>query len=326
MTFGSEKPFRYRLYEFVLLSGIALPELYGTEVSEDAPFDVALKVKRTFRSVERNESWHTFPPGSPSPSFLWSRGESGLSLVFPGVAEVVVDARGTEIECVPEPDVPPELLRHILLDAVLPLVLGLRGRQTLHATCVLTPFGACAFSGPSGSGKSTLAAAFLRAGAPVVADDCLLLLKRNGRFEVSAGYPSVRLWDDSADAVLRKERIAEGEHHSTKRRFSGKLARGGPFPLACVYSLSTGERGSSLAKPRLHTLSHRAAFLILTSSASYLELIDRAALKRQFHFISALAGHVPVKMLEAPRSYESLPSVRDAILRDLALLGCRGRS
>ena len=71
--------------------------------------------------------------------------------------------------------------------------LSLRGFAVLHASAVVTPFGACAFAATSGTGKSTLAASFQNAGYPTLTDDCLLhRVPRDAIYGVPS-YPSVRL-------------------------------------------------------------------------------------------------------------------------------------
>src|SRR5690348_18279219 len=84
----------------------------------------------------------SLPDGQP---WMWAAHyERGFLLRYVGMADFTVNARGSEIvlaraEAVSSRDT----LGHLLLDQALPMVLGLRGIPTLHASTVVTPRGVC---------------------------------------------------------------------------------------------------------------------------------------------------------------------------------------
>ncbi|WP_447972602.1 hypothetical protein [Nitrospira sp. Kam-Ns4a] len=264
----------------------------------------------------------TLPSGKPWLST--ARVPAGYLLRFHGWADFTVDPAGRSIVCHPGADVPAETLRHLLLDQVLPLVLTLHKRQTLHATAVLTSRGACAFLGAAGVGKSTLAASFLTAGYPVLSDDCLVLDESQGRFLALPAYPGLRLWDDSLEAVCGgREDSSSVAHYSSKRRLvlgvPSSAFPAEPQPLAGLYVLVRPDKasGHTTAAPRIERLRGREAFMDLLSSSYRLAVSDRAALAWEFDFLDRLAAAVPVSRLHLPDCFSALPEAREAVLADL---------
>src|SRR5262249_9049026 len=159
-------------------SDVALPELPLTS-SADADARANLLVRL---HVERRIAF------DPNATFLrtnncegqdWlicTRGDGGYVLRFVGLADFFVNESGDVVECCGIYGATvPEILRHLLLDAVIPRVLDLRGFDAIHATAVSIDGTACAFLGPAGAGKSTLATDFALTGTPLLGDDCVVL-------------------------------------------------------------------------------------------------------------------------------------------------------
>jgi hypothetical protein len=69
----------------------------------------------------------------------------------------------------------------------------------------------------------------------------------------------------------------------------------------------------------IRRLSQRRAFLELLRNTFNPVIIERQRLQRQFRMATLVASKVPIKLLCYPRTLASLPSVREAILSDLAL-------
>ncbi len=284
---------------------------------------------RFARSQPRSDShadWFItwkFPDGE-----LWlscGKVEGGYLLSFPGLADFRVDANGHEVVCHPKSDTPADTLRHLLLDQVLPLILNLRGREAMHATSVLTPFGVCAFAGRAGAGKSTLAAEFMRAGFPVLSDDCLGLALCGREIRVTPSYPGVRICDDTRLALFGD--ATEGAsvaHYTSKRRFLPetplRALPADPQPLTRVYSLTppvTAE-GTNAVDSKIESLSFGASLMELIKFAFRLDVTDRVMLQRQFRFFEQVAARVTVRRLRVHPGFSSLGAVRAAILADMA--------
>jgi hypothetical protein len=267
-------------------------------------------------------SW-TLPTGERWLSAL--RDERGYLLRFPELADFSVDADGREIVCLPEPELPPHTMRHLLLDQVLPLVLTIRGRKALHATAVLTAAGVCAFTGLTGTGKSTLAASLLLAGYPVLSDDCLVLEEDNGQVLATPAYPGLRLREDTLK-VLGKDsgHLLSVAHYTSKRRLvpngHGSYFLTQAFPVARIYSLirpAEVEGEDGLVDPSIERLSPRDSLVELLPFLFHLDVTDRTMLARHFAFLERVVSHVPVRQLRVPNTFTALPAVREVIFLDL---------
>jgi hypothetical protein len=275
-------------------------------------------------SVREPRDWllqTSLPDGQP---WMWAaRHEQGFLLRYVGLADFTVNPRGSEIVLVHAEAVSSrDTLGHLLLDQALPMVLGLRGIPTLHASTVVTPRGVCGFLGPTGAGKSTLAASFSTAGYPALGDDCLAIKEDRGFFAIP-GYPGLRLWADSAESLSTAWSDAPMVAHYTRKRrilnapaiksFPARLKR-----LAVIYCLAreaSGNGGPSEAA--IEPLRPNEAFLQLLSASFMLDITDRSVLTRNLRFIERLLSAVPVRRLRIPDGFSSLPKVREAVLKDL---------
>jgi len=280
----------------------------------------------TQASVREPRDWllqTSLPDGQP---WMWAaRNEHGFLLRYVDLAEFTVNLRGTEIALVHAAPVSSrDTLAHLLLDQALPMVLGLRGIPTLHASTVVTPHGVCGFLGPTGAGKSTLAASFSAAGYPALGDDCLAIKEERGFFAIPA-YPGLRLWTDSAESLSTDWSDAPSVAHYTRKRrilsapaikrFPARLER-----LAVIYCLTRETAGSGvgeLSTPAIEPLRANEVFLQLLSASFMLDITDRAVLTRNLRFIERLLSAVPVRRLRIPDGFSSLPKVREAVLSDL---------
>ena len=171
-------------------------------------------------------------------------------------------------------------VRHLLLDQVLPAISSGERASGLHASAVVVGGEAIAFAGKTGRGKSTLAASFAAAGFPALTDDCLIVKDMRGQFLAVPTYSSLRLWNDSADAlgrgIGRRHPVAA---YSRKIRLTGSTSKipfcRTPAPLRCVYLLETrAARREVVIEP----LSERDAFIALVRLAFRLDPYDRVHL------------------------------------------------
>jgi len=87
-------------------------------------------------------------------------------------------------------------------------------------------------------------------------------------------------------------------------------------PLAAIYVLAPPDEVAG-RDIRIVSISQREAFVMLLGSAFNCVISDPDRLRRQFEATQALANATIVRKLCYPRSLESLPLVREAILADL---------
>jgi hypothetical protein len=312
----------YRAYSLALTCNVPLPELPRVP---DAPADIRVRVRRGAVESSGSEDWAI---SIPRPSGrLWLRwrkdADGGFLLRFPDDADFQIDGTGRRIECLALPDAPPAAIRHLLLDNVLPRALTLQGREALHASAVLTPFGVAAFMGAAGAGKSTLASVFLAAGYPVLADDCVVVDRAGGRFIARPGYPGLRLREDAWRRLGRESTPSRRVTQDPQKRRLNLAGVPDAFvaearPLCRIYALARHEGPEGWhPDPDVELLSWRDAVMSLLHCALRLDLDDRTRSARQFSFYQDVAAEVPVRRLRMPDAADRLSAVRDVILGDL---------
>jgi hypothetical protein len=242
-------------------------------------------------------------------------------LRFPELADFAVSPGGDRISCVPTPRLARTTLRHLLLDQVLPLAIGRRGRLVLHASAVHVPgVGAVAFAGPTGCGKSTVAAALGLYGCPMLTDDCLVIASAGGTRSIQPAYPGVRLWRKTARALGMGGRIKAVAHYTSKQRLGGGAV---PFrqrqsQLAAIFVL--GRRVLPGRPSHATALAARDRLMALTPYAYVMDIGDREQLSQMFHDLSALVTAVPVarvRLRDAARKPASLARELLDAARDL---------
>ncbi|MEP6958266.1 MAG: hypothetical protein ABI980_06015 [Nitrospirota bacterium] len=319
---------RYRVCGHILSCDAAIPQLELTQsLDTTAGSDLQVLFTPPKDGIALPSSWFlnvSLADGTP-----WMRCATvshGYLFRFPDLADFVFDTARNSIRCIPRPETPPHTLHHLLLDQVLPLVLNYKGKEVLHGTAVVTPWGACAFVGPTGAGKSTLAASFLSAGFSVLADDCLVLDELAGTIVAIAAYPGLRLWDDAIVALFGvTESCAPVAHYTPKQRFTAALSttpfRSSAVPLAAVYVLGPSPAVSTDhgATPLISQIAERDAFMTLHSLAFRLDIRDTCMLSREFDMLHRIVSQIPVRRLALPHSFVALPAVQAAVLYDLAV-------
>ena len=254
----------------------------------------------------------TFPDGS-----LWTqfhRTDSGYLLRFPDLADFLVSQHGREVTCFPMPQVTVETVRHLYLNQVLPLALGRQGKLVFHASAIEIADGAVAFMGESGRGKSTLAASFATNGFRFLTDDGLLLEPLDNGYQVMPSHPSIRLWDDSEQALIEAGAPkAPPVQFTSKARFlagEGVMFCDQPQPLRRIYFLGDGLP----QQPTFEPLSAAEALIELVKHSFLLDIEEREMLAAHFDELSRLVIQPLCYRLDYPRRFEDLASVRQAIV------------
>ncbi len=253
----------------------------------------------------------TSPDGSPWLSFY--RRDTGYLLRFAELADFQVSPDGRSVRCWPAPNVSDETIRHLHLNQVLPLALSRQGRLVFHASAVEIDERAIAFVGASGSGKSTLAASFATNGFPFLTDDGLLVEETHGRLCIAPSHPSIRLWDDSQEALLAAGApMAPPVQFTTKSRFlAGEQIAfcDEPRPFRRMYFLGEGRA----RKPVFERMSAGALLIELVKHSFMLDIDERKMLAAHFEELADLVRRPIFFKLDYPRSYEVLAEVRKAV-------------
>jgi hypothetical protein len=253
--------------------------------------------------------------------FYYARLREGSDYVrWSGLFEFLVSADGRRIAGHPLANSTIEIFHSYLLGQVLSFALIKQGIEPLHSTVAVIDGGAVGWVGDCGYGKSSLGAAFLQAGYPLLTDD-LLVLKEGGKgFTAYPGIPRIKLFPEIAKRMLgdglrgtplnnltTKLLIPLGNHQSYRE----------PVPLKTLYVLTPPKARSWCKRMTFRRLSQRRALMQLLKNSFNTVITEPERLKRQFDFFAKIVSKVPIKTLSYPRSLESLPLVREAILNDL---------
>ncbi|MGI8559326.1 MAG: hypothetical protein ACR2ND_13665 [Solirubrobacteraceae bacterium] len=242
-----------------------------------------------------------------------------LLVAFPGSAEFVVLAAERRILCAASDGVADSLLRHLLLDQVIPYILAMQGWLVLHASGVATSDGAVAFVGPSGAGKSSLAASFAADGYALLSDDFLQLRKTVYGFEALPSYPGLRLWPDSHDFFADLgHTVGPVAQDTDKRRLAAGSARPpASLPLLAIIALADDDPEDELAFT-LAPMARRDGFLTVFEHGFRLGQLERQRQLAEFNQYSNLASATQLLRLQYRWDFDLLGPIRSRILETVA--------
>ncbi|MDE3154721.1 MAG: hypothetical protein KGN76_06440 [Acidobacteriota bacterium] len=311
----------YRLADLVMASNRPLPELVETG---GEPADWTFVAHPSQTAAPRGHWFHQWRLPSRRLWLSLGRAAGGEYLLrFHHLADFELDVGERRIACHPTGGTAPATIRHLLLDQVMPLVLGTPPRLALHASAVRTPQGVVAFVGPAGAGKSTLAAALGRSGWDVMADDCLIVETMGaGAVQAVPSYQGLRLWQDSLRALYagprpRGRRVAG---YTRKQRLDAAAAGltfcSAPAPLARLYVLGRSRRTAPAVQ--VERLSPREAVIELLRFTFHLDVEDRPAVVARFDRAARIAERVSIRRLRFQPDLNRLDQWRAAVQADMA--------
>lgn len=238
-------------------------------------------------------------------------------LRFPGLADFDVSADGSEVTAHPaegEDGADEATLEHLYVNQLVPLAMSRQGRPAFHASVVSVPGGVVAFLGQSGAGKSTLAASFALHGSTFLTDDALIIEESDGRHTALPSHASLRLWEDSVEALVSPEIQKAGPiSYSTKARLlAGDALNYGSeaLPLLAAYVLGSQDSDDVVIEP-VNGLDRYMGWL---NNSFLLDIEDNELLSQHFEWTHRISGAIPTFTLDYPRDYGKLPQVRNAVV------------
>jgi hypothetical protein len=261
------------------------------------------------------------PLGAPRDTWLlpdgstWCEihgGDGHYRMRFPDMADFVVDVTGG-LDCYPAPGTDAHTVQHLHLNQVVPAVLSLLHRPVFHAGAVAMGSGAAAFVGVSGRGKSTLVTHLALHGHALLTDDGLELTADGDHFLAQPAHPSVRLWEDSRQALLPDDaRRAPALPYTVKERFVDEQlipCSRDPLPLSRAYFLGEGHASDV----RIEPMTAQDAHMAWVRHAFLLDPHDPARMRSLFAQVAAIAEQGLSYRLDYPRRYDALDEVREAL-------------
>lgn len=149
----------YYIFDISLDSDIHLPEL-----PEGSTRETIIKIKSGTGIMNEQyepEYFHEWQDADSEICMLSAKIEDNYLLRFPELVDFLISTSGDTVFYFPEPNIPEETIRHLILDQIIPRILGQQGQLVLHASAVQLPDGkAIVFLGDTGWGKSTIASSF----------------------------------------------------------------------------------------------------------------------------------------------------------------------
>lgn len=312
---------QYQICDLILESNLSLTELpQAPGAKSDCSFRLQPARERQPMATDWFHHWTLSDGGDAWLSLGKSEGD--YLLRFPDLGDFLVSVDGNSIRCFPEPDIPLDTIRHLLIDQVIPLLLSQLGRHVLHAGAVVLAEGAVAFLGKTGLGKSTLTASFCDRGFRLLTDDCLAIRKQGAQLIAIPSYRGVRLWPEIISAVFQTEpMLAPVAHYTEKKRViptNGHLEFcADPAPLRRIYVLAPPDELGGTREIRISPLTKRGALMELVKQTYRLDINDRTKLRKEFLWLTEAAALPLFYSLAFPRDVALLPAVQEAILADV---------
>lgn len=301
MTVATGSRHRLSAFGLTLDSAFELPELPRANDS-DTPDVVVVE-----RAIDR-------PEGVEDSRIVHRRSADELLLAYN--AAVISIRDGREIAVDSDPNVPNEILRHLIIGPVFNHLLHQRGYFVLHASTVEIDGSAVAFVGESGMGKTTTATAFLRAGQRVLSDDVAAIEPGLGRDHpsVRSGYPSIKLdptiikqFDVPVERPQRTSETRDRHFHGLRHEQPDS-----PVPLERIYLLEDAQRHAVVP------IESRRRVLELVRNTYTVGLLgetDQA--ERNFDRAATLAESVPVRRLHRQRDLGKLSELVEVVEADI---------
>jgi hypothetical protein len=316
-------PDLYRIFDTTFSSDFQLPELPRVEGGEHT-LAVTLGVggpgQFETQGFKTAFKWSTHD----GRVICWCERKVGeYLLVFPTNATFHITSEGL-ISCFLHEGSTMQLLRHLLLNQVIPRYLATSGLLVLHAGAVTLPNDrTVAFLGNSGFGKSTLVSSFHRHGAQLINDDCILLGQGENGVTAIGGLEGIRLFPDSVNAVFTEAAgFTNYTPYTDKQQLFLKGQSGDtlsvPRVLDAIFLLND-PREAPADSISIKPVSGSEAMMAMIYSAFSLDPSDKKMLASNFRNVGqAIGEHLGLYRLQYPRDHERLAEVRAAVINCLA--------
>lgn len=264
-------------------------------------------------------------PGADPRLIVW-RLRDYFHLRYADGTQFVVDNAGTRVWATwPTDTLTLEDTATYLLGPVMGFVLLLRGFISLHACAVAVDDQAIAIVGPAGSGKSTTAAAFAERSYAILAEDVVTLQDRGAEFLVQPGYPSIRLWPSSVEALYGTAATLPRLTPTwdkcyldlTQEKYDFQQQ---PLPLAAIYLL--GERQDDHA-PSINELASTKRLMSLVANTYATYLMDKTMRAREFEILGRVLKSVPIKRVTPHSDPARIGELCQTIIDDFGCIACQ---
>ncbi len=306
----------YNIFDISIESDLRLPEL-----SEGAARETVIEIMSgtEIKRVDcEPEQFHEWKDTDGEIRMLFAKIEDNYLLRFPELVDFQISSSGESVFYFPESDIPEETIRHLILDQLIPRILGQRGHLVLHASAVQLRDGkAVVFLGGTGWGKSTLASSYYENGAELITDDCLLIKIVDNKIFCVPNYYGLRLYPDSAEAIFKENmRYKPVAHYSSKERLvlhHRESETAEPIPVSAILLLSDPGTGC-VDTVSIKKIQGTKEIMAIVEQTFLMDIEDKAIISKQFTNASEVNEASPVLYgLSYPRKYEMLAEVRNTV-------------
>ena len=284
----------YQVFGHLLLSDIQFPELVPSEGKPDI----------FLRRTKIDEPWEK----CDNEIYIFKRIPTGILLTWPKYGRFLI-RENFEIDVEFAQNDEDQITRFIFLGPVLGLVFHQKNYKIFHASAVALPQGAVAFLGKKGHGKSTLAAAFALQGNPLITDDVLVLKTEGKKVLALPGFPFVKLWPQSLEAIGQNtDQYPRFNPGIDKRilKFQDKYIQT-PVELRSIFVLGFSPTIECQALTPKKAFQHLMPHWYGTQFES--KLLAIMGLERQFQECVSIVERTPIYLLKRPISLDLLPEV-----------------
>lgn len=306
----------YHIFDISIECDLHLPEL-----SKGSSREPAIKIMSGVDSKRVHcepEYFHEWRDDDGQIFMLSAKIEDTFLLRFPELVDFLISTSGDTVFYFPEPNIPEETIRHLLLDQIIPRILGQRGHLVLHASAVQLSDGkAIIFLGNTGWGKSTIASSYHENGGKIITDDCLLIKIVDNKILCVPNYYGLRLYPDSAEAIFKaKAQYNPVAHYTSKERLildTVESTIGEPIPVSAIFLLSDPNIGC-VNRASVNKIRGAKEIMAIVEQSFLLDIKDKAIISKQFTNASEVNEVSPVLYeLSYPRQYEMLEEVRNTV-------------
>jgi hypothetical protein len=328
MESNLNEQYQYTIYGLRLICNRPLPEAAPAAPAETGTRPV--RVRFGERSAElpiaqptSADPWyaHPFKDDRGVPALQVWRCEPYYYLSYLNDVHFAVHHAGDEIWAAWSGQAQVEDVTALILGPLLGLVLQLRQFVALHASVVARQGQALAILGASGTGKSTLAAELHRQGCPIVSDDIGALQLKDGLWWAQPGYPRLRLWPATAQALFGPKRrlrpIIPGQAEWDKRYLELEAHPAAfqrdPLPLKAIFVLNWS--GEENAHAQIAPLESAQALANVDANSFMVYLLDHQQRQRQMLRLASMLQQVAVYQVQPLDDLAKLPDLGAQIIQ-----------
>ncbi|MCF6311092.1 MAG: hypothetical protein L3J39_01450 [Verrucomicrobiales bacterium] len=246
------------------------------------------------------------------------KGDGSYLIRYVNLADFHVSAALDSIVVHPAAGTNQETIRHLLLDQLIPRILGQRGKLILHASAVtFQNDSSIAFLGSSGWGKSTIASSFAQHGFDLISDDCLQLDTINEKIIGIPAYTGTRLFPDSIEALYpQPPDFSPVCHYSEKKRLhTPPYSHCSQRAITAIFLLNDPADQNHSTVITIEPVKGAASLMTLIKRCFLLDMKDiKIAAKLFKKAAQAQANGLDIYSLSYPRDYDKLADLRTEIL------------